>query len=423
MPFTPLQPVGRANQVKQSSGPGYLSRVGQSLKETATTFGSDIQKQANELNAGGGIGTLARSGLRAVGATARAVFTPVLESPGVKQATEFVGEKLSDTAPMQKFASWAQKHPEAAKDIQDVLDVASLFGGKAASGPVARSTVGLARSTGEATAKTFGNIADRAVTMTRNAPSDIMTRVARLTPKEEMAFKNTSGRTVGEYLTETGNFGDPQSIVAKEAEKFASSKNMVDDALSKLPGEYQVGPVNDALQLIVKKGEGSSTSSVKAPYLSRATELLQKSQNQGLNMSEINEVKRLLEREVRLGYNKLNKPQTVARATYVDDAIRQWQFKKAPELGLENLPELNKQTQVSKFLLNKLGDSIVGKGALNNMSLTDWIILAGGDGTAASSFLVKKFFSSKGIQAKIAKMLNRKPVQEIITPKTRVIEN
>ena len=116
--------------------PGYLQRVGTGLKETFTGLKEDIGTQqeafAQPLAEGGApvkqVEALARGGLRTVGALAEAAFVPIMEAPGVKQATAFVGEKLAETTPMQKYAEWSQKHPEAAKDIENVLDIAGVFG-------------------------------------------------------------------------------------------------------------------------------------------------------------------------------------------------------------------------------------------------------------------------------------------------------
>lgn len=112
--------------------PGYFQRVGQGIKETFTGLGQDLQTQADVIaqpdNLGEDIVALGRGGLRTAGAFAKSALTPLMEAPGIKQASEFVGEQIADTAPMQKFAEWAGRHPEAAKDIENTLDIAGLLG-------------------------------------------------------------------------------------------------------------------------------------------------------------------------------------------------------------------------------------------------------------------------------------------------------
>jgi len=236
---------------------------------------------------------------------------------------------------------------------------------------------------------------------------EIMNRVARLNPKQAQTFEKLAGKSHGQYLTETGNFGTPDKIIANEATKFTQSLNSVDDALNKLPGVYKYGSIADALKELSKKAIAESSDNIKSPYFSRVKELTTKFSKEGLNMSEINEVKRLFERNVKLGYNKLTDATKVKQATNIDSALREWQVKQASDLGFKNIADLNKQTQLSKFIINNLGDQVVGKSGLNNVTLTDWIMLSGGDPTAVAGFLTKKFFSSKGVQAKIAEMLNK----------------
>lgn len=429
----------------QSSGPGYFSRVGQSYKEAGQNIVQDVTRPAESMSKGASpleVGKeVAESGLRTIGHVAKAALAPIMELPGIKQGTEYVGNKIAEASQkpenkdtlFNKYLGWSQKHPEAAKDINAILDIAGLFGGgeaeKVAKEGATKGAQTIAETATEATAKATqgaANLAETGIKAAKYTPADIMTRVARLTPKEELAFQQTAGKSLGQYLVDTGNFGDPQEIIAKEAEKFAQSKAMVDAEMAKLPGRFRVGAVDDALGELIKKSGRVSSESVSSGFGSRARELLAISKDRGLTMEEINEAKRLLEREVKVGYRKDLNPDMVQKATNIDSAIRDWQFKKAADLGFENLPEMNRQTQISKFIINKLGNSIVGKAALNNITLTDWIILAGGDPSAVGGFLTKKFLSSKSVQAKIAQMLNKGEVQGITEPlitKTNVPHN
>lgn len=246
---------------------------------------------------------------------------------------------------------------------------------------------------------------------------DIMNRVARLTPTQARKFEAITGKTHGQYLKETGNFGTPDEIIARESEKFAQSVKSVDDSLAQLEGDFQEGIVDDVLEELQQKAISVSTKNVPAPYLERVNSLIAKNQDTGLSMSEINELKRLYERNVKLGYNKLVDAEKIQRATNLDNALREWQVAKADELGFSNLKELNKQTQASKQLINSLGEQVVGKSGLSDVTLTDWIILSGGDPTAVGGFLTKKFFSSKKVQSKIAEWLNDIEVKPLVEPK------
>lgn len=138
--------------------PGYFQRVGQSLKETFTGLKTGLETQAETIAREGleedpsrlkQATALGRGALRTTGAVARTALTPLTEAPGIKQGLEFVGEKLAGTAPIQKYTEWTQRHPEAAKDIEDVLDIAALFGGKAIKEPIGIGVKAGAKATKE----------------------------------------------------------------------------------------------------------------------------------------------------------------------------------------------------------------------------------------------------------------------------------
>lgn len=431
------------NQPKPEEKPNYFQRVGQDFQRAGERIKTGIGESAQQISTGAseilsgniksGVKDIqtgaGRAALRTVGSIAGAAFAPVVEAPGIKQATEAVaGGAMKIPAVQtlaQKGAELAQKYPDASKDIEDLINIATLGVGGAAEKPIQGAVSDLTKGVKDITQKTASETVKIGKKIVPKSP-EIMNKVARLTPTQARNFKNLAGETQGEYLVRTGNFGTPQEIVEKEAQKFSQSIKSVDDTLATLPGEYKAGVIDDTLKALQDKVARTSTENVPSPIASRVAEFANKNETVGLNMSEINEVKRLYEREVKLGYNKLMNPDAVQTATNVDNALREWQFSKAKELGFENIDELNKQTQISRNLLNSLGDQIVGKNGLNNISLTDWIVLSGGDPTAVGGLIVKKFFGSKAVQSKIAKMLSdvkpegiKKPV---ITPSKQELQ-
>lgn len=234
-------------------------------------------------------------------------------------------------------------------------------------------------------------------------PKNIMNRVARLNPTDAAKFEKMTGKSHGEYLTETGNFGTPEKIVENEYKKFITSKQSADDALATLPGTYKDKSVESALEELVTRERRIGFSGGDS---SRISALATKYEDKGLNMKEINEVKRLFERNNKLDYLRGNVPEGIEKSNRIDDSIRNWQFKKASNLGLKNLPELNKQTQAAKFIVDKLGKQITGRVGNDAISITDWVVLAGGDPASISLIAAKKFFGNKYIQSKIAKSLS-----------------
>jgi len=242
---------------------------------------------------------------------------------------------------------------------------------------------------------------------------EIMNRVARLTPSDANKFEKMTGKTHGKYLEETGNFGRPEEIIKKESEKFTQSLNQVDDELAKLPGRHKAAPLDMVLDDLLAR---EKRIGVPGNDSSKVIELYNKNKQGGLEMGEANWVKRKYERDVKLGYLKENNTEGVERATRLDDHLREWQFKKADDLGLKNLPEMNKQTQTSKFLIDKLGKQMIGKTGNNALTLTDWIMLSGGDPTAVGAFLAKKTLTNNGFLAGVAKFVSKNAPKGAIEP-------
>jgi hypothetical protein len=240
----------------------------------------------------------------------------------------------------------------------------------------------------------------------------IMNRVARLNPSDARKFEQLAGKSHGKYLEETGNFGRPDEIVKNEVSKFAQSKIDVDNALEKLPGTYKTKEISDVIIPLEDR-----MTRVQSPEAGRITQLRNKLNTEGLDMSEINEIKRLYERNVKLAYNKLNNADAVELATNLDNRLRDWQVKQADMLGFENIREMNKQTQLARFISDKLGNQLIGKSGLDGMNLTDWIMLSGGDPTSVGGLITKKFFSDPGIQSKIAQYLSKSEKALPIKPK------
>ncbi len=148
--FTPEKIVQMEQQRKQQNvvpPPNYLQRVGQQYSQAGQDIKQGIQEGAQQFEQGtqqgqssdlgtaikGGlsaVGGLVRSGLRTAGGVAEAAFAPITEAPGVKQGLEAAGNAITKipgvTGVVQKATELAQKHPQAAKDVKNVADIATL---------------------------------------------------------------------------------------------------------------------------------------------------------------------------------------------------------------------------------------------------------------------------------------------------------
>lgn len=238
--------------------------------------------------------------------------------------------------------------------------------------------------------------------------SDILNRINKLDASDARKFKEQFKETPGEYLEKVGNFNDPEKTVLEEARAFSNSLQQVDDALDSLPGVYktkELGMMAD--DLVARENRigvpGKDTARIRA--------LKNKHDTIGLTMKETNELKRLYERNVKTGYLNDRNTEGVTRATNLDELVREWQIGQADKLGFKNLRELNKQTQKSKFIINKLGKKLSTEAQKNDIDLGDLILLSGGDMNSIAMFLTKKTIGSKPIRAAIAKRLSTVPPQ------------
>lgn len=354
---------------------------------------------------------LLEGGVKEAAGVANAAFSPLapIFKP-IGKAVDYVGDKISENPQVQKFAN----SPAGLATNRAVEDVANLntvvgtvAGFKAGSGklggPIKRSSNVIddipPGGGGGATGKVAG--------LVDKVPENIMQRVARISKAKQAKFEATAGESVGKYLTKRGIFGNVDEISTKLYDRFSKSKNTADEALATLKGTFDPAPVKTALSELLGRESRVSTPGAPSPILGRVEQLYAKLNREGLTMAEINEVKRLFESSVKLDYLKQNLPESVARANNIDDAIRNWQFKQAETLGLKNLPQINRETRLARQLLNDIGQEYAGSAGNNAFSLTDYILLAGGDPTAIATFLTKKTLSSKGVQSFIAKKLNK----------------
>src|SRR3990167_2451836 len=173
--------------------PNYFQRVGSQYAEAGQDIISGIKGGASQIKGGGVLGG-ARAGLRTVGGVAKATFAPILEAPGIKQGLGLAGkgvQKLSETPAIkqageafspitEKLMGLAQKYPEATKDIEDVINIATLGVGKAVSKP-------LAQATGKTLTKTGGVLEKGALESIESKQGEFIRKLVR--PEQTKAVK------------------------------------------------------------------------------------------------------------------------------------------------------------------------------------------------------------------------------------------
>lgn len=421
MPSDIGETAGGVAKQLYGAGKNISDRLGseQTLAEKVVGTGADIFR---------GVGRAAGELVLGAGKLA---LNPTQEKAVAEKVGEVAG-KIAQSDPVQEvMARYQSLSPETKAQVDNALGYAEGLGAILTGGAAKNvATKGLEVAT--ETAQKGATLASQATkgvlgvmktgtegiteATTRGLqPAALMQRVARISKGKQAAFEKTAGESVGEYLVKRGVFGDAESITNQLYKRFEQSKGAVDTEMAKLPGTYRPAGVRQALDALMERETKISSPGVPSKDLARVKELWEKSRKEGLTMAEINDAKRLYERNVKLDFMKGNVPEGVARANTVDDAIRQWQYAKAEELGLKNLKELNRETRLAKQLIDDLGRESAGSLGNNAISLTDYILLAGGDPAAISAFLVKKGASSQKVMSWVAKKLS--PEATVGTPK------
>lgn len=140
----------------QAERPGFFSRVKEKISDRLTGYKDVLGETKKEILTGDGelaetpVGTGARLAVRTgglIGGSIGDVFVEGIKSVLGKSGTEAakkvlektVTEPLSKTQEFKRFMDWSEKHPKAAKDIEDILmslDIVPAFKGasKAISG-------------------------------------------------------------------------------------------------------------------------------------------------------------------------------------------------------------------------------------------------------------------------------------------------
>ncbi len=358
----------------------------QTLPETVLQTGGQIA---------GGLTDIIMKGISAI--------TPdIIEKP-IQAGLEKVAQTETAQKAIQGYQSWAEKNPRAAADLEAVVNIASLY-------PAAKTAQGIGKGalkTTQYVSKTAVGASKTAIKALTPESKSIMQRVARISKGKQASFEQLAGENIGSYLDKRGIYGNIENISSKLYNRFETSKGVADDALSLIKGNYKSKPVETAIKELLQRETRISSPGALSKDFKRVRELFNKYNKEGLTMPEVNQVKRLYERNVKLDFIKQNLPEKIARANTIDSALRNWQFTQAEKAGFKNLPQINKETQLAKRLLDDLGKEYAGVAGNNAITLTDWIVLSGGDPTAIGLFLTKKGLSSRTIQSKIAQIFSK----------------
>lgn len=372
--------------------------------------------------AGEAIGSLTGGAIRALpgGTTVMNKVSDVVGS-GVEKAMQtgaFQGSK-------KLFEKLPQGVQQTAGDIGNVA-----MGAVGIAEPLVAPGAAKALSTGIKTFATAGikDVGEKGIqtaVKTGLEPEALMQRVARISKGKQTAFEQRAGESVGDYLVNRGIFGDPESITEQLYIRMQTSKGRVDTGLKKVGGVYKNDTVQDALEQLAEREAKVSSTRTPSQDSGTVSTLLKKHNGEGLTLEEVNQVKRLYERNIKLDYLRDNVADGIAKANNIDNRLRDFVEKTAETGGFPTVKALNKETSLAKQLLDDLGAEYAGQAGNNFVSLSDALFLAeaASNPTALAAFGLKKAFSSKSAMSAVARIMAKKrgvqglPSGEMIEPK------
>ena len=256
------------------------------------------------------------------------------------------------------------------------------------------------------------------------APEDIMQRVARVSKGKQAAFEGRAKESVGSYLVSRNIFGTPDQIVDQLYKRMKDSMKRVDTGLARVKGTYKDQSFLRALRELSEREQTVGGFGTKSPDTPRINDLLKKAQNQGLTLTEANEVKRLYERNVKLDFLRDNVASGVEASNRVDNAMRDFITNTAAKNGFDTVTDLNRETSLAKQLLDDIGAEYAGSAGNNAISLSDTIFLAEATGNpvAAAGFLAKKTLGSKKVMSATARLLSKDAGTKEALPNVHVVQ-
>ena len=225
----------------------------------------------------------------------------------------------------------------------------------------------------------------------------LIERITKVSPAKLQKFENQFGENVGKFMN------DRWLKTKKDAsEYFINNIKKVDEALWSIQWTFKSPVVDDVLTESVEFATKTADEN-----LNRLLELQQKAANEWLTMSEVNEVKRYFEWHTKFTYGKSQDAVKASKATNLDTRLREWQMQMAKESWLDNLAQLNRETQASKYILNNAKDA--WEWLLWPIDVTDELLAIhyGWLDRALSTYVTKSLLRSAKFQAKAVDILNR----------------
>jgi len=243
--------------------------------------------------------------------------------------------------------------------------------------------------------------------------ANISTRANRFNALDEQKFQQATWQTPWEFATSRGMTKVGDDAVVEATNAWQASKAQADEAFWAIEGNFKYTWKWDDLLQTTIDDLNTRLINTKSPDAPRMQELRAKYENWGLTMSEINEIKRAYANNYKYSFVDAGS-EWALRSKNLQDAIRKWQFQVAEQNGLSNIAEINKNTQAWKMYADSLAKKLNRSVANNANSLTDWIVLWGGNPENIALYLGKKLASSDLAKRTAIKLFSKQTKPSII---------
>ncbi len=286
----PAPPAGQKglslDQVKQAQTPGTIAKAAQGVvnygknvfndyakagQDIVTDVKSGIAKGQNTRTDGGNNGNVIGGGLEAglnvAGDVAGAAFAPITELPPVKALIGKIATIPGVQWTAEKLNAWAQTHPEAAKDLGSVANIATLGVGGPASKAVKDVAAKTAQGAADVAEKTAGSLEGAAKSQLSKEALDI---VAPKLNAAEKASAIAQGR-----LTTTGILKKATIAPSKYDKQVADSvtgtvRKGLNDSTKISSINAKISSVADQVQKGVANTPGTFNDSELGKFLDKA---------------------------------------------------------------------------------------------------------------------------------------------------------
>lgn len=320
-----------------------------------------------------------------------------------------VGSKIASIAGKAGAATKLAAFGKTAAQIGGIVDPLSIAGGAVKVTGKAIRPINEALGINRVLRESGGRMMQSALGFTKSQAANLAKK-ARLT------------KSPGEHLAEWGITGTPEQISTKLDDVIKNSKKAVDDALAADPAKYRAGVVNDILTELDNITSGLKSSRFAA-VRSEIQNLLNQHTMQGLNLSEMNQVKRILDD---LQSEQIFKPTGELKSSlqkkdlgYMRQELRALIEKQATKNGIPDIGKINGQTAFAQSVKKIVDDNI--RAGYHRRALIDRILAGTAAGAAIWALSNPKFLiGALGIYVPL-KLLRSSHFQTNLATKLRLL--